>query len=422
MKKDIIITAILLLFFTLTTKAQWVNKSNGLPKDWIYPNSISAIDSLNAIISIRTGLYKTSDGGNNWEEVSFDEKKYGEAYHISMIDKNNIWLGTYTGKIVKLTNNYQNVKLQFSDTTRTHFMNYIEMFDSKNGVAMGDAPTRSKPILILKTTNGGLDWEAIDNNVIGLVSGDGWRRIDFIDMNNGYFFSSRSSLLDQKLFKTTDGGNFWNTIAKPFPLIDVMKFYNKNIGLAAFHPYKYIYKTLDGGVGWDSIKFVFSGWVEDIEFIPGSSSKVWLTDYYNLYFSKDTGTSWTKVNVVDTTLRGMDIIFLDENVGWLLCGNGVVYRTTNGGGVITSENNEWDKIQNEFSLEQNYPNPFNPATTITFSVPSVGAEHVQPLHVLLKVYDLLGREIATLVNEEKAPGNYEVKFDMETFHGTSLLC
>ena len=67
--------------------------------------------------------------------------------------------------------------------------------------------------------------------------------------------------------------------------------------------------------------------------------------------------------------------------------------------------------QPNFQLEQNYPNPFNPSTTIKFSIPNVGAEHVQPLHVLLKVYDLLGREIATLVNEEKSPGNYEVKFD-----------
>ena len=58
----------------------------------------------------------------------------------------------------------------------------------------------------------------------------------------------------------------------------------------------------------------------------------------------------------------------------------------------------------EFKLEQNYPNPFNPVTVIKFKVPSSQV-------VTLKVYDLLGREVATLVNEEKAPGSYEVKFD-----------
>lgn len=57
-----------------------------------------------------------------------------------------------------------------------------------------------------------------------------------------------------------------------------------------------------------------------------------------------------------------------------------------------------------FLLNQNHPNPFNPNTTIKFSIP-----HSQ--FVTLKVYDVLGREVATLVNEEKAPGNYEVKFN-----------
>ena len=81
---------------------------------------------------------------------------------------------------------------------------------------------------------------------------------------------------------------------------------------------------------------------------------------------------------------------------------------------ITDVKNVPGEIPKEFKLYQNYPNPFNPSTTIKYSIPSVGAEHVQPLHVLLKVYDLLGREVATLVNEEKSPGNYEVTFTVET--------
>jgi hypothetical protein len=57
-----------------------------------------------------------------------------------------------------------------------------------------------------------------------------------------------------------------------------------------------------------------------------------------------------------------------------------------------------------FSLSQNYPNPFNPATTIAFSVPSSG-------HVTLAVYDLLGRQVATLVDRQMSPGSYETRFD-----------
>jgi hypothetical protein len=58
----------------------------------------------------------------------------------------------------------------------------------------------------------------------------------------------------------------------------------------------------------------------------------------------------------------------------------------------------------EYSLEQNYPNPFNPSTMIRFNLPLSG-------NVLLKVYDILGNEVATLINEHKEPGNYSIEFN-----------
>jgi hypothetical protein len=67
-----------------------------------------------------------------------------------------------------------------------------------------------------------------------------------------------------------------------------------------------------------------------------------------------------------------------------------------------------------FSLEQNFPNPFNPSTNIRFSIP-VGTGHPdkpgQAAQSLLRVYDVLGREVATLVNEQLQPGTYTVQFD-----------
>ena len=70
----------------------------------------------------------------------------------------------------------------------------------------------------------------------------------------------------------------------------------------------------------------------------------------------------------------------------------------------------------EFALNQNYPNPFNPVTTIRFSIPTspqtplLSKERGRGEVVTLKVYDMLGREVATLINEEKQPGTYEVQF------------
>jgi hypothetical protein len=76
-----------------------------------------------------------------------------------------------------------------------------------------------------------------------------------------------------------------------------------------------------------------------------------------------------------------------------------------------------DEVVYEFALEQNYPNPFNPTTTINFTVPT--PPHPSPYKgegtreglVLLRVYDILGREVATLVNQKLKPGNYEVQFN-----------
>ncbi|HSW54361.1 MAG TPA: T9SS type A sorting domain-containing protein [Ignavibacteriaceae bacterium] len=71
-------------------------------------------------------------------------------------------------------------------------------------------------------------------------------------------------------------------------------------------------------------------------------------------------------------------------------------------------------IVNEFNLEQNYPNPFNPSTKIKYTIPSVFAsETKQSQLVTLIVYDVLGNEISTLVNEEQSAGSYEVEFSAD---------
>ncbi|MBP9211505.1 MAG: T9SS type A sorting domain-containing protein [Bacteroidetes bacterium] len=77
-------------------------------------------------------------------------------------------------------------------------------------------------------------------------------------------------------------------------------------------------------------------------------------------------------------------------------------------GSITSALDGRTTVPTEFSLGQNYPNPFNPSTTIQFQLPARS-------HVTLKVYDLLGKEVATLVQSEQAPGIHTVRFDAVRF-------
>jgi hypothetical protein len=67
-------------------------------------------------------------------------------------------------------------------------------------------------------------------------------------------------------------------------------------------------------------------------------------------------------------------------------------------------------IVNEFDLKQNYPNPFNPSTKISFSI-------TKSSFVRLSVYDMIGREVSVLINENKPVGNYEINFDASALSG-----
>jgi len=81
---------------------------------------------------------------------------------------------------------------------------------------------------------------------------------------------------------------------------------------------------------------------------------------------------------------------------------------TRPGGPYSVEEKPADELPVEYQLKQNYPNPFNPSTTISFSLP-------QRSHVTLKVFDLLGREVATLVDGEMAAGEHSVSFNARGF-------
>ncbi|MAT57912.1 MAG: hypothetical protein CMF23_08040, partial [Ignavibacteriae bacterium] len=72
---------------------------------------------------------------------------------------------------------------------------------------------------------------------------------------------------------------------------------------------------------------------------------------------------------------------------------------------------EVNNLPTEFVLEQNYPNPFNPSTKIKFSIPNAGQSSSSSYNTKLIVYDILGKEVATLVNQKLLPGNHEVNFD-----------
>jgi hypothetical protein len=101
--------------------------------------------------------------------------------------------------------------------------------------------------------------------------------------------------------------------------------------------------------------------------------------------------------------------------------NGHIYAGTDDGiwrrdiSDIFSSNEENSDILKQFSISQNYPNPFNPSTSIQYAIPI-------RQYVTLKIYDVLGTEIETLVNEEKPAGSYEVEFDGSNLGSGIYFC
>lgn len=83
----------------------------------------------------------------------------------------------------------------------------------------------------------------------------------------------------------------------------------------------------------------------------------------------------------------------------------------NNAAKVVSVKEETGQLPSDYRLEQNFPNPFNPDTTIKFSIPKTASKNEAMQNVSLKIYDILGRQVASLINESKYPGSYQVKFN-----------
>ncbi|MCW8961318.1 MAG: T9SS type A sorting domain-containing protein, partial [Ignavibacteriaceae bacterium] len=116
-------------------------------------------------------------------------------------------------------------------------------------------------------------------------------------------------------------------------------------------------------------------------------------------FTSDRGETWNEVETPDSSIV-YDLQFLDARHGYAVGESGVILKLDPSLVDVEPETS----TPTEFILYQNYPNPFNPTSKIKFRISDRG-------FVNLKVFDILGNEVATLVNEEKTAGEYEVEFN-----------
>ena len=153
----------------------------------------------------------------------------------------------------------------------------------------------------------------------------------------------------------------------------------------------------------------YKTWCQDTanQTVFGSSRKT--KYFFNSGFEQGVDRKYTKgIGLIYYHLQGWANSMTDNLLGCVI--DGVVYGDTS----LTGINNPSSEIPTEFNLNQNYPNPFNPTTKIKFNIPNFTPPFTkggQGGFTSLKIYDILGNEVATLVKEKLSPGTYEVEWD-----------
>lgn len=122
--------------------------------------------------------------------------------------------------------------------------------------------------------------------------------------------------------------------------------------------------------------------------------------FYYVLKSTNAGQTWIHQSIPVNTIQ-YSFCFLNQNTGF--CGSSEhIFKTTNGGATFISQIG--DEIPNDYMLYQNYPNPFNPSTNIKFSVKKGGV-------INISLYDITGKKLKVLVNQQVQPGTYNITFD-----------
>jgi photosystem II stability/assembly factor-like uncharacterized protein len=346
-------------------------------------------------------ILKTTDGGTTWDTLSSGTTN--DLISLSFTDENT---GTVVGSFQTILRTTDG-GLKWIPQTISNFWPYSVSFIDSNHGLVGGGSSQNNFDLIYRTTDGGENWIYCSGEG-GLFVSD----IFYLDSVNAVASNIHWNWLSGFL-KSSDGGATWTEIYT-LNTLNELSFINSDIGIAVGTE-GFIVKTKNAGIDWttqssNTIKDLYS--VSFTNLIYGTA----VGEAGTILRTTNGGEDWTAQSS-GTSFTLNSVSFIDENTGIVVGANGTILRTSNGGVTFVNDEN-YSTQPKDFILLQNYPNPFNPSTTIRYSIPSVIASGTkQSSFVTLKVYDVLGNEVATLVNEEKPAGSYEVEF---TSHSGSV--
>jgi photosystem II stability/assembly factor-like uncharacterized protein len=375
---------LILLFFYSSLYGQWINQNSGVTNN-LY--DIKFINKYTGWICGNNVILKTTNGGDNWFQ-QYNPAVGKNLKRIYPVDSNVVYCVGIFETILKTTNGGDNWMIirNAPSITGYNFFESLFFLNSKTGWMSGNLP------YMLKTTDGCQTFDSIP------ITEWDTQDIYFKDSINGILCGEGASIL-----KSTDGGFNWYYVN--FNFSAYYNFYELSVinNQYCWAGGSVSYKSTNFGDDWDSLSYLSNYTLGCIEFVNENTG--WTGgDLNRLYKTTNGGITWRQENTGPTMNGISGLHFYDSLIGWLTQTQGRIMHTTTGGEPLTQIINNKEEISEKFILEQNYPNPFNLMTTIQFQVPS-------SKFVKLVVYDLLGKEVKTLVDEFKLAGTYEARFD-----------
>ena len=346
-------------------------------------------------VSLGGKIISTTDAGNSWQIQN--SMVTSPIVDIFFINPDRGWAITYPseppfGTSILTTSNGGTDWVRDSIFFENEIFSTILFLDENVGFIGGNG--------IKKTTNGGLTWT---NSFIepGGVSTLPINKFSFFSKTFGYASGGRVDIAGV-IWRTTDGGNNWSSIGlSPDQIYDVFVVDSLNaITLSGDPELLYpiaIIKTTDAGVSWDYTELSFFGVAFALDFLDDKEG--WSAAGYKFLNTYDGGKTWIEQFIFDSTIV-YDLQFVDKYTGFACGEDGALLKFTSFKKPLVNKPT--------FEL-YNYPNPFTEKTYIEFTV--LSPDFDIPTKAKLKLYDILGNEIATLYEDEFWWGRYGYEFN-----------